>query len=83
MGFFSKASRIPSTERSRGTSNAQFTCSTTAEALERLLVVGHVFWKEFESDKAVEPGVLGLINDAHPTAAKAFKDAGSGKKFGR
>ena len=42
----------------------------TPETLQSLAVLGHSFGQEFQSHKAIEPGVLGLVDDTHPTAAQ-------------
>ena len=38
-------------------------------------IVGHVAHKEFQGDHAVQAEVLGLVDDAHATAAQSFEDA--------
>ena len=45
------------------------------EALQSLRVLGHVFGQELERDETVEPGVLGLVHDAHSAAAQLANDA--------
>ena len=45
------------------------------EALERGGVPGHLGRQELERDVAAEGGVLGLVDDAHPTAAELRGDA--------
>jgi hypothetical protein len=37
--------------------------------------VRHIVGKEFQSDGAVKPSVLGLIDHTHPTATKFFKNS--------
>src|SRR5262249_54306833 len=46
-----------------------------AEALKSLGVVGRIVGKKFEGDEAAERGVLGLVDDTHPTAAEKLNDA--------
>src|ERR1019366_9372021 len=46
-----------------------------AESLQRLPVLGHILRQELQSDEAVKPGVLGLVNDAHASAAELLDDA--------
>ena len=46
-----------------------------AESGQGLPVMGYVFRQEFESNKAVEPRVLGFVDDTHTTAAELFDDA--------
>src|SRR5215471_10254703 len=38
-------------------------------------VVGYVGRQELQRDKAAQFGIFGLVDDAHPTAAKFFDDA--------
>ncbi len=45
------------------------------EASKRLRILGHRVRKEFQRHKAVQLRVLGLIDNAHTTAAKFFHDA--------
>ncbi len=45
------------------------------EASERLRILGHRIRKEFQRDEAMQLRVLGLIDNAHTTAAKFFDDA--------
>ena len=40
-----------------------------------LRVAGNFFWKKLEGDKAMQPRVLGFIDDAHAAAAQFFNDA--------
>ena len=47
----------------------------TPETLQSLAVLGHVFGQELESHKAMQPGVLGLVDDTHPAAAQLLDDA--------
>ena len=44
------------------------------EPLERAGLQGHVFRQELEGDRAIEPAVLGLVDDAHAAAAEEFGD---------
>jgi hypothetical protein len=37
--------------------------------------LGYVFRQEFESHKAVEMSILGLVNDAHPATAQLLQDS--------
>jgi len=50
------------------------------ETFECLWVVGHIVGKEFESDGAVEPSVLGLVDDTHTADTKFFKDSVVGNR---
>ena len=45
------------------------------EAAQRLRVLRNIVGQEFESDKATEVGILGLVHHTHPTAPKLFDDA--------
>jgi hypothetical protein len=45
------------------------------ETGECLRIAGNLLRKEFESDEAMEPRVLGFVNDAHSAAAEFFDDA--------
>ena len=45
------------------------------EALERLMVLGHLLRQEFERHKAVELGVLSFVDDTHSSAAELLQDA--------
>jgi len=45
------------------------------KAGERLRVACNVLWQEFEGDEAVQPGVLGFVDHAHPATAKFLDDA--------
>ena len=42
---------------------------------QRLRVARYVFWQELERDEAVQPRILGLVDDTHPTAANFFQDS--------
>ena len=42
------------------------------EAAQSLLVLPYIVGQEFESDKATEVGILGLVDNAHPPAAELF-----------
>ena len=46
-----------------------------AEALQSLGVLGDFFGQELQSDKTIEPGVLGLVDHTHPAAAELLDDA--------
>jgi hypothetical protein len=46
----------------------------TPETLQGLTVTGHVFGKEFECDKTVQPGVLSLVDDTHATPAELLEN---------
>jgi len=46
-----------------------------AEALQRLAILGDVFGEEFQGDEAIEPGVFGLVYNAHAAATQLFNDA--------
>ena len=45
------------------------------EALQGLMIFGHVFRQELERDEAMELGVLGLIDDTHPSATELLQNA--------
>ncbi len=42
---------------------------------EGLGIAGHVFGQEFQGDKTMEAGVLGLVNHAHASATEFLDDA--------
>jgi hypothetical protein len=44
------------------------------ETSESLRVAGNIVRQELECDEAMKPGVLGLVNHAHATAAELFDD---------
>jgi len=44
------------------------------ESAESLVVSGNLFRQEFEGNKTVQPGVLGLVHHSHTTAAKLLDD---------
>src|SRR5215471_16148075 len=46
-----------------------------AETFQRLRVRGQFIWQEFQSDKATEVEVLGLVNYPHPAATQLINDA--------
>jgi hypothetical protein len=46
-----------------------------AETLQDGGTLCGIRWEKFQSDATVQTGVLGLVNNAHPTSAKAGKDA--------
>jgi hypothetical protein len=46
-----------------------------AEALQSLGVLGEFFRQELQSHKTVEPGVLGLIDNTHTSAAELLDNA--------
>src|SRR5580658_1466221 len=45
------------------------------KAGQRLGISRHIVWQELERDKTVKPGILGLVDDTHPAAAKLLHDA--------
>src|SRR5271157_3495548 len=45
------------------------------KARQRLRIAGHFLGQELERDKAMQPRVLGLVDDAHAAASKLFDDA--------
>jgi hypothetical protein len=47
----------------------------TVESFEGLRVFSEVFGQELQGDKAVQLGVLGLVDDTHASAAELFDDA--------
>jgi hypothetical protein len=49
--------------------------SLTPETLKSLRVLRNVWGKELQSDKTVEPGVLGLVDHSHPTSAQLLRMA--------
>src|SRR5579862_7733711 len=38
-------------------------------------ISGNILWEELEGDKAVQPGIFSLINDAHAAATDLLNDA--------
>jgi hypothetical protein len=44
------------------------------ETSESLRVAGNIVRQELECNEAMKPGVLGLVNHAHTTAAELFDD---------
>src|SRR5208282_3026851 len=49
--------------------------SLAAESFKRLRVLRHILGKELECDKSAERGVLGLVDNTHPTPAELVDDA--------
>ena len=47
----------------------------TAKAFQRLRVARQFFGQEFQTDRAMQPRVLGLINHTHPAAAQLLDDS--------
>src|SRR5882762_1985460 len=45
------------------------------EACQGLGILGDLVGQEFERDKAMQPGVLGLVDDSHAAATELFDDA--------
>jgi hypothetical protein len=45
------------------------------EARQGLRITRHVVWKKLQGDEAMQPGVLGFVDHAHPAAAEFFNDA--------
>ena len=45
------------------------------EAGQRLRILGHFIGQELEGDEAVQPSVLGLVDDTHAAAAQLLDDA--------
>ena len=45
------------------------------ETGERLRIAGNFIGQELEGDKAMQPGVFRLVDNAHATAAELFDDA--------
>ena len=45
------------------------------ETAQRQRIASHFIGKKFESDEAVQPGILGLIDHPHAAAAKLLDDA--------
>src|SRR6476661_2417186 len=45
------------------------------ETLERLGIPGYIFGKELQSDRSIESGVIGLIDDPHASSPKFLGDA--------
>ena len=48
---------------------------------QRLGIAGYFLRQELERHKAMQPGVLGLVDHAHTAAAKLFNDAVVGDGF--
>jgi hypothetical protein len=48
--------------------------SLSLEASQSLRVFGYVIGEKFQRYEAVQPGVLGLIDDTHTAATKLFND---------
>ena len=44
------------------------------ESLQRMAVLGQLFGQELQGDGALEPGVLGLVDDTHAAAAELLQD---------
>jgi len=40
-----------------------------------LWVVGHIVWKEFQGNEAIELDVFCLLDDAHSATTELFNDA--------
>ena len=51
------------------------------KARQRLGIAGYFLRQELERHKAMQPGVFGLVDNAHPAAAKLFHDAVVGNSF--
>src|SRR5690348_11944343 len=47
----------------------------SAESFERLEIFSQFIGKELQSDKTAKFGILGLIDDAHPSAPEFLEDA--------
>ena len=47
----------------------------TLKTGKHLRVTGNTLWQEFQGDEAMQPRVLGFVDDAHPTAAQFLDDA--------
>jgi hypothetical protein len=45
------------------------------EASQGLRVARDIFWQELQGDEAVEPSVLGLIDDTHSPTAELLDNA--------
>jgi hypothetical protein len=45
------------------------------ESFESGWVVGHLAWKEFQTDRTVEPCVFGLVDHTHAATTELFDDA--------
>jgi hypothetical protein len=43
--------------------------------LQSLAISGYVFREKLEGHEAVEPGVLGLVDNTHPATAELLDDA--------
>jgi hypothetical protein len=57
------------------TSPNQSSREVATETFDSLRIVRDIIGRELECDKAPEGGVLGFVNNAHPTAAQLFCDA--------
>src|SRR5439155_11475249 len=53
------------------------------EPFEGLMVLGKVFGQELEGYEAAELGVLGLVHDAHASAAQLLENAVVGDRLAR
>ena len=51
-----------------------------AEPFERLRIARYVIRQELQRHKAAELSIFGLVNNAHPSAAKPFNDAVVGNR---
>jgi hypothetical protein len=49
--------------------------SFSPKAFKGGLVLGHFARQEFQTDRAMKPRVLGLVDDAHTSATELFDDA--------
>jgi hypothetical protein len=47
----------------------------TLEASQSLRIVGHIVGQKLEGNKTMQPRILGLVNDTHPSPAEFFDDA--------
>jgi len=48
---------------------------------KRLLVFRYIVGQEFQRNKAMQPGVLGFVDNAHSSTAKFFKNAVVGESL--
>src|SRR5882672_11318648 len=47
----------------------------SSKSIHRMVVPGKLFGEEFQRHRATQPGVLGLIDDAHSSLAQLLKDS--------
>src|SRR2546428_5036601 len=55
--------------------SAEAACASRWKTGEGLRVSSDLIRQELQGNEAMQPGVLGLVNNAHPTATEFFNDA--------